>query len=122
MSAVNSREIRLKSRPKAMPGPENFKFVDFPVSGPGNPYIRGRMRDEPSYVPPLQLGKPLAGSAFGEVMQSNDARYKPSDWVLSMFGRLKLLNASCDALQAIDAQVLTPQAYLGIAGITGLTA
>ena len=73
---VTSREIRLKSRPIGMPSAENFDLatVTVPDPAPGevqvkniwmtvDPYMRGRMVDRASYVPPFKLGEPLQGGA-----------------------------------------------------------
>ena len=71
-----ARAWHLKSRPDAMPTAENFelKQVDLPPLGEGmirvrnhwlsvDPYMRGRMNDAKSYVPPFQVGAPLDGGA-----------------------------------------------------------
>ena len=39
-----------------------------------DPYMRGRMDDAPSYIPPFELGAPLEGSAVGEVVASRGGR------------------------------------------------
>src|ERR1700720_4759246 len=74
---VTSREIRLKSRPVGMPSAENFELATVTVPDPAqgevqvkniwmtvDPYMRGRMVDRASYVPPFQLGEPLQGGAI----------------------------------------------------------
>ena len=66
-----------------MPTSENFelKEVELPALGDGqvrvrnlwlsvDPYMRGRMNDVKSYVPPFQVGEPLEGGAIGEVVES----------------------------------------------------
>ena len=96
---ATTREIHLKSRPVGVPGAEHFELatVDLPPPGPGevqvrnhfmsvDPYMRGRMYDRPSYVPPFQVGKVLEGGAVGEVVASNDPGFKPGDIVSSMLG------------------------------------
>ena len=103
---VTSREIRLKSRPVGMPSAENFELatVTVPDPAPGevqvkniwmtvDPYMRGRMVDRASYVPPFQLGEPLQGGAIGEVTASNDPRLKQGDLVSRMFGWREAFNA-----------------------------
>jgi NADPH-dependent curcumin reductase CurA len=85
---MQSREIRLKSRPDGMPKPENFELATVDVAAPGagevqvknlfmsvDPYMRGRMTDRPSYVPPFELGKAMQGGAVGEVTASNDPNF-----------------------------------------------
>ena len=51
-----------------------------------DPYMRGRMNDRKSYIPPFELGKTLNGSAVGEVVESRVKEFKPGDVVVSNFG------------------------------------
>ncbi|WP_309088578.1 NADP-dependent oxidoreductase [Phenylobacterium sp.] len=130
-----AREIRLKSRPSGMPTHDNFELVsvDLPEPGPGqvqvrnlwmtvDPYMRGRMNDVKSYVPPFALGEAMQGGAVGEVVASNDPSLKPGDLVQSMLGWRDAFNAPVGALQKLDTHGLPPQAFLGVAGMPGLTA
>lgn len=133
---MESREIRLKSRPVGLPGPEHFELasVTLPAPGPGevlvrnrfmsvDPYMRGRMYDRPSYVPPFQVGHPLEGGAIGEVVQSNDPSLSPGDLVLSMLGWREAFVAPASALTRLQSIPGVPdQAFLGILGMPGLTA
>ena len=133
MTAV--REIRLKSRPNGVPTHDNFELatVDLPAPGPGevqvknllmtvDPYMRGRMNDVKSYVPPFQLGAPLEGGAIGEVTVSNDPSLKPGDLVQSNLGWREGFNAPAASVQKLETAGLPPQAFLGAAGMPGLTA
>jgi NADPH-dependent curcumin reductase CurA len=133
MTAV--REIRLKSRPNGVPTHDNFELatVDLPAPGPGevqvknlwmtvDPYMRGRMNDVKSYVPPFQIGAPLEGGAIGEVTLSNDPSLKPGDLVQSNLGWREGFNAPAAGVQKLDTAGLPPQAFLGAAGMPGLTA
>src|SRR5881398_1121447 len=82
------RAWHLKSRPVGMPTSDNFELKEFdlPTVGDGqlrirnrwlsvDPYMRGRMNDVKSYVPPFEVGQPLEGGAIGEVVE---ARPMPS--------------------------------------------
>ncbi len=42
-----------------------------------DPYMRGRMNEGPSYVPPFEIGKPLEGGAVGDVIESRAPEFKP---------------------------------------------
>ncbi len=130
-----SREIRLKSRPSGLPSADNFELasVDLPDPGPGqvqvkntwmtvDPYMRGRMNDVRSYTPPFQLGAALQGGAVGEVTASNDPSLKAGDLVQSFFGWREAFNAPANAVQKLETHGLPPQAFLGFAGMPGLTA
>lgn len=133
--AVVAREIRLKSRPVGLPAAENFELAEvaLPEPGPGevlvrnlwmsvDPYMRGRMYDRPSYVPPFQIGEPLQGGAIGRVEQSNHPEFKPGDLVESMNGWRDAFVSVGGAVQKLPAENVPPQAYLGVLGMPGLTA
>ena len=133
MTAV--REIRLKSRPNGLPTADNFELatVDLPAPAAGevqvknlwmtvDPYMRGRMNDVQSYTPPFQLGKAMDGGAVGEVTASGDPSLKPGDLVQSGFGWREGFNAPVAQVQKLDTMGLPPQAFLGAAGMPGLTA
>jgi NADPH-dependent curcumin reductase CurA len=130
-----AREIRLKSRPTGAPSADHFELVsvDLPDPGPGevqvrniwmsvDPYMRGRMNDRKSYVPPFQIGQPLEGGAIGEVVASNDPKFKAGDQVQSFLGWREAFNAPASAVRKLETHGLPPQAFLGYAGGVGLTA
>ena len=130
-----SREIRLKSRPAGMPTADNFELASVELAAPGagevqvrnlfmsvDPYMRGRMNDVKSYTPPFQIGEALQGGAVGEVIASNDGSLKVGDLVQSMFGWREAFNAPAGALQKLETHGLPPQAFLGVAGMPGMTA
>ena len=132
---TTSREIRLHSRPQGLPAAGNFELatVELPAPGPGevqvrntwmtvDPYMRGRMNDVKSYVPPFQLGRPLEGGAIGEVIASNDPALKPGDLVQSNNGWREAFNAPASTVQKLNTHGLPPEAFLGVAGMPGLTA
>jgi NADPH-dependent curcumin reductase CurA len=130
-----SREIRLASRPHGWPTPANFALADVetPPLADGqvlvrnlymsvDPYMRGRMNDVRSYVPPFQIGQPLEGAAVGEVIESRAAGLKPGDTVMSMRGWREAFAADARAVRCVDANVRPLSAYLGVIGSPGLTA
>ena len=138
MSNRKSREIRLKSRPAGMPSLANFELaeVDLPAPGPGqvlvrnsymtvDPYMRGRMMDRRSYVPPFQIGEALTGGAVGQVVEAGtDAPFKVGDHVMSMAGwREAFVSTGMEMMQKIDPITgVGIQSYLGTFGMPGLTA
>jgi NADPH-dependent curcumin reductase CurA len=108
--------------------------VDVAEPGPGqvlvrntfmsvDPYMRGRMNDIPSYVPPFQIGKALDGGAIGEVIASNSDRVKVGDTVLHGYGWRDLAVLDDKRVNVVDPSVApSPAVYLGALGTTGLTA
>jgi NADPH-dependent curcumin reductase CurA len=87
-----------------------------------DPYMRGRMNDVKSYVPPFQLGAPRDGGAVGEVVASGDESVAVGDTVLHGLGWREYALAPAGAVRRVDTALAPPQAYLGVLGMTGLTA
>jgi NADPH-dependent curcumin reductase CurA len=132
---ISSREIRLKSRPTGALTDANFELASVELNDPHDgevqvrnlwmsvdPYMRPRMNDVKSYVPPYEVGKPLDGAAIGEVIASADPRFSKGDLVQSGLGWREAFNAPAATLRKIDARGMPPQVFLGVAGIPGLTA
>jgi hypothetical protein len=80
------------------------------------------MNDAKSYVPPFQIGQPLEGGAVGRVIASRDERFAVGIYVQSIYGWREAFVAPASRLQIIDTSLAPPSAYLGILGVTGLTA
>ncbi|MEV0271718.1 NADP-dependent oxidoreductase [Hamadaea sp. NPDC050747] len=131
-----ARQITLASRPAGWPTAENFALVEVETPAPGegqlvvrnlfmsvDPYMRGRMNDVKSYVPPFQLGQPLDGGAVGEVVESRAGGFAPGDLVLHGLGwrDVAVLDAR-HARKVAPLDGLSPSAYLGVLGMTSLTA
>ncbi len=121
---ITSREIRLASRPEGEPTLDNFSFatVELPDPGPGevlvrnlcmsvDPYMRGRMNDAKSYVPPFEIGKALQGGAVGRVVASGDEKLPVGAHVLSMFGWREAFVAPAAQMQVVDVSLAPPSAY-----------
>jgi NADPH-dependent curcumin reductase CurA len=132
---VQSREIRLASRPEGEPTPDNFSFatVEVPDPKPGevlvrnffmsvDPYMRGRMSDAKSYVAPFEIGKALQGGAVGRVVASADDKTPVGTVVFSMYGWREAYVAPASQLRVVDVSLAPASAYLGILGVTGFTA
>lgn len=130
-----SREVRLKSRPVGMPTAANFEIVSVPLHPLAageiqvrndwmtvDPYMRGRMNDARSYSPPFALGEAMHGGAIGTVIASNDASLLPGDLVQSNYGWREAFTAQGSMVQKLDTMGLPPQAFLGAAGMPGMTA
>jgi len=131
-----ARAWHLMQRPQGLPVPGNFSLKEFalPELGDGmvhvrnrwlsvDPYMRGRMNDVKSYVPPFELDTPMSGGAVGEVVESRDPAFAPGDVVLHMSGwRDETVEpaANFNKLPAIPG--VEPQAFLGNLGLTGGTA
>ncbi|GAA3840560.1 NADP-dependent oxidoreductase [Sphaerisporangium flaviroseum] len=131
-----TRAITLRSRPVGWPTEDNFELVEveLPPLREGqilvrnlfmsvDPYMRGRMNEGESYVPPFEVGEPLQGGAVGEVVESRAPEFEIGDTVLHNYGWREHA-----VMDASEAQKITPlpgvplSAYLGVLGMPGLTA
>ena len=135
MTHTKSREIRLKNRAEGMPRETDFELaeVDLPEIGKGeilvqniymsvDPYMRGRMNDRKSYIPPFQLGMPLDGGCVGRVVGSENSLFKVGDEVTGMLGWREYFVSDGKGLLKIDPSMAPIQSYLGTLGMPGLTA
>lgn len=132
---TTTREIHLASRPQGWPTAENFRTVEttLPDPEPGqvlvrntvmsvDPYMRGRMNDMESYVPPFALDAPLDGGAVGEVIASNSEDHAVGDVVLHQAGWREHALLPANQVRALDTSTAPASAYLGVLGMPGLTA
>ena len=132
---TTTREIHLASRPTGWPTADNFRLVEaeLPEPGPGqvvvqntvmsvDPYMRGRMNDVRSYVPPYALDAPLDGGAVGEVVASRADTLNVGDAVLHGLGWREHAVVDANRVRRIDTSQVPASAYLGVLGMPGTTA
>ena len=130
-----TKSINLKSRPVGMPTMSDFEFTtsEIPALQDGevllstryvsvDPYLRGRMSDAPSYIEPFQVGKPMASGIIAEVIESKHNDFKAGDFVSGMMPWKETQVLKTDGLIKVDPDQAPLSAYLGILGMTGLTA
>lgn len=131
----SSREWRLAARPVGEPKPTDFTFATTTVPDPGpgqvvvrndhlsvDPYMRGRMDEGESYIPPFALDEPMTGSAVGTVVASGVPSLPVGTTVTHFLGwREHALLGEAD-VQVVDTTLAPATAYLGVLGTTGLTA
>jgi NADPH-dependent curcumin reductase CurA len=135
MAEIKSKEIRLKKRPVGLPSESDFELAETIVPQVGDrqvliqniymsvdPYMRGRMVDRKSYVPPFQLNQPLDGSCVGRVVESKNDQFQVGDFVLGMSGWREYFISDGKGIFKIDPNLAPIQAYLGTVGMPGLTA
>ena len=130
------RQIVLASRPSGWPTAANFALTEAgqPDLADGqvrvrnlfmsvDPYMRGRMNDLESYLPPFRLGEPLEGAAIGTVIESRSPDLTAGDLVLHTLGwRDEAVLTAGQARKIAVAKGLSPSAYLGVLGMPTLAA
>jgi NADPH-dependent curcumin reductase CurA len=118
-----------------MPVPQNFAMASVELGPPQkgevlvrnlfisvDPYMRGRMKEGKSYVPPFEIGKPLEGGAVGEVLESKADGFHPGDVVLSNLGWREYFIANPQQLRQVNRHIQPLSIFLGALGMTGMTA
>jgi len=130
-----ARAWHLTSRPQGLPTDEHcaLKDVDLPPLADGqmrvrnlwlsvDPYMRGRMNDVKSYVPPFALNEPMDGGAIGEVIESKAEGFAVGDLVQHMAGWRDEAVIAARMAQKLPDLGAPPEQFLGILGVTGMTA
>jgi NADPH-dependent curcumin reductase CurA len=132
---ATSREIRLVARPRGAPVGSDFELAEIEVPDPGDgeivirnaylsvdPYMRGRMNDVKSYVPPFALGEPMTGGAVGQVIASRNERFAEGSWVVHDLGWREVALSEGRGARVVDPERAPLSTTLGVLGMPGLTA
>jgi NADPH:quinone reductase len=132
---MKTKRIVLTSRPNGTPTLHNFRTeeITLPEITSGevllegkffsvDPYMRGRMNEAKSYIAPFQIDQPISGGVVAEVIESKSNHFNPGDLVLGMLPWKQQCIISDKVLQKIETNAVPASYYLGILGMTGLTA
>ena len=130
------KTILLKNRPKGVPTISNFETVtedkELTISQGEilleaayvsvDPYLRGRMSDAKSYVPPFQLNEPIHSGVVAKVIASKNEKFSKGDYVSGMLNWSTQQVSNGEGLNKVDGSKAPLSNYLGVLGMTGLTA
>lgn len=130
-----NKVIFLKKRPEGKPSLDDFELTkqEMPTPKEGemllktkyvsvDPYLRGRMRDEKSYIEPFKVGEPLESGIIAEVIETNNKNFQKGDLVNGMLQWKEFQTSNGNGLNKVDNQRVSARFYLGVLGLTGLTA
>jgi NADPH-dependent curcumin reductase CurA len=130
-----NKTIILEKRPLGKPQLSDFKFVSNDVEPiidgelllkttyvSVDPYLRGRMNDAKSYIPPFELYKPIMSGIIAEVVDSKNPAFIKGDFVSGMLEWKEFQKSNGEGLLNVDASKAPLSTYLGVLGMTGLTA
>ncbi len=133
--SIVAREIHLKSRPDGLPAATDFVAAERSLPEPGagqlivrnsfisvDPYMRGRMIDEPSYIEPFELDAPLDGASIGTVVASRDPRFPVGSTVTHFSGWRDYALIEAATANLVDTSGIPAETYLGPLGFPGLAA
>jgi NADPH-dependent curcumin reductase CurA len=132
---MTTQQIVLASRPTGLPTNDDFRMEDaqIPELKAGeillkglfysvDPYMRGRMNDAKSYAPPFEIDKPIYGGVVAKVVESKSDQFNPGDVVTGTFPWQKDFIVTEKEARKIDTNIAPASSYLGVLGMTGLTA
>src|SRR5262245_44104850 len=132
---MTNRQVLLCRRPVGMPISDDFEIVDRPIPAVSDgevlrrtiylsldPYMRGRMNDEPSYAAPVGLGEVMVGRTVGEVLESKHPDFKAGDFVGANDGWQSYGVSHGTALRKLDPAAAPISTSLGVLGMPGMTA
>jgi hypothetical protein len=135
VSQAINKQIRLASRPSGWVAEENFSVTEETVTKPEDgevlvrnifmsvdPYMRGRMNDVKSYVPPFQIGEVLQAGVVGQVVESRFDGIAEGDYVMGMLGWENYSLSDGRLLRKIPPGPVPLSYHLGILGMPGMTA
>jgi NADPH-dependent curcumin reductase len=138
-SPVN-HQVRLASRPVGLPTRDNWSFTTEPVQQPGpggvlvktlalslDPAMRGWMNDAKSYIPPVGIDEVMRAGGIGKVIASQNPKFAVGDLVSGALGVQEYASFAEDQIQRaglfkIDARLGSPNQWLNVLGMPGMTA
>lgn len=129
------KQIVLVNRPIGLPSKDDFRTETITLPELKNdevlikakyfsvdPYMRGRMNDAKSYVPPYKIDEPIAGAGIGEIIETKSSDLKVGDFVQGHFPWTTESVQKASSVKKIDTKLAPAPYYLGILGMPGLTA
>ncbi|CCF12685.1 SA1989 protein [Brevibacillus laterosporus GI-9] len=135
MSEAVNNQILLSSRPVGVPTRDNFTFIKSSIPEVNDnqllirtlylsvdPYMRGRMNDQKSYIPPFQLDQVITGGVIGEVIETKSSKFQVGDVVLGLLGWQNYSVVDAGEVQKIDTNIAPITTALGVLGMPGMTA
>lgn len=132
-----NRRFALRQRPEGRIDEETFELVEeeLPAIGDGEALVRTEwvsldptnrtwIDDMPGYLPPVQIGETMRALGLGRVVESKHPDYEEGQLVQGLTGWTENFVASDAApLQRVpEIEGVSPSFYLGVLGMTGLTA
>ena len=132
---TRNRQFRLAARPHGLPRASDWTLVEEPVAQPGegqflvrneyislDPAMRGWMNDARSYIPPVGIGEVMRAYSAGEVVASNHPKFPVGSRVAGLFGVQEFALSDGKGARIVDVALAPLPVYLGVLGMTGMTA
>ena len=130
-----NRQVRLAARPSGLPRPADWEFTSEPAPTPSageflvavshlsiDPAMREWLKARPSYIPPVEIGAVMRAGGIGRVTASEHPGFAVGDYVSGAFGVQEFATSDGRDVLKLDTSLAEPTTYLGVLGMTGLTA
>ena len=130
-----NKRIVLASYPEGWVTESNFRVESAPLPRPAegevlvknhwlslDPYMRGRMSQQKSYVKGVEPGEVMTGETAGEVVESKHPKFKAGDKVTAPAGWQLYWAGKGEMLTKVDASKVSLSYFLGCLGMPGRTA
>ncbi len=133
----SNRRFILRNRPVGRISAETFELVEeaIPEIRVGealvrtqwislDPTNRGWIREEPTYLPPVAIGEVMRALGLGRVVASRNDAYREGQLVQGLIGwqEWAVVSDAAPLLSVAEVPGVSPSVYLGVLGMTGLTA
>jgi NADPH-dependent curcumin reductase len=140
LSSLSNHQIRLAARPMGLPTRADWSFTTEPVAEPPaggvliktlalslDPAMRGWMNEGKSYIAPVAIGEVMRAGGIGVVVASNHPGFAVGERVSASLGAQEYCAiAGADikrsGLFKIDPRMGTPNQWLNVLGMPGMTA
>ncbi len=140
LTGLSNQQIRLAARPVGLPTRNNWSFSTEPVAAPApgallvktlalslDPAMRGWMNEGKSYIAPVGIGEVMRAGGIGDVVASNHPGYAVGDRVSANLGVQEYCGIASDDIKRsglfkIDPRLGTPNQWLNVLGMPGMTA
>ena len=130
-----NRRLTLKSRPSGLAGPEHFAEEVVPVSAPADgevlletlylsidPAVRVWISENPGYVPRVEIGEVMRAGGIARIVDSRAEGFAPGDLVQARLGWQSHPTLPAAEVQKLDLALGAPLDWIGLLGMTGVTA
>ncbi len=117
---VTEANFRVESAPDPKPAEGEVLVKNLWLSL--DPYMRGRMSQQKSYVKGVEIGEVMSGETAGEVLESKHPGFKPGDKVTAPAGWQLFWCGKGELLTKVDASKVPLSYFLGCLGMPGRTA
>jgi NADPH-dependent curcumin reductase CurA len=139
IAALTNHQVRLAKRPVGTPTRDNWSFTTEQVQEPAaggvlvktlalslDPAMRGWMNDGKSYIPPVGIDEVMRAGGVGKVIASQNPKFAVGDLVYATLGVQEYMLIADDQIKRnglfkIDPQLGTPNQWLNVLGMPGMT-